>query len=167
MEKITDIFIDCAEFLCDYSDNERVTGRIIIGEDNFFEGVARNKKHNHNYFIFGNITDEDEINLVRCSEDDEEIPRIMVVKRNGHGYEGNYQAKNEYTIIPLGDSRITLLPAEITREETDWEKKQVKMGIIKMKHRLGAIGNQAHESFEYARLNQSKNTKKIQKTQNI
>ncbi len=160
MEKIVDIFGYSALYGDMYSPDDSWFGRILLGEDNKFEGVVEDFYQTSFFLVFGHMT-EDSIDLIKCSRMDTNMPYLFSVTKEEFKYYGDYYAKNLFAKVPLGECKLSILPAEVTREESDYEKNGLKNGIELLKKDLGKKGKELLVEFEKQREFTNKSNKTI------
>ena len=150
-ERIVDIFGHYTEFDEMYQADNSWFGSVIMGEDNEFEGIVEDYNQTDSYLVFGKVTDTG-LSLTKCSKKDKDIPYVYDGDYEDGRFYGMVQAKNLYVEIPMGECKMSLLPADVTREPREEEKRDLKVKIARYKHDLGEIGNSLHESFEVSRI---------------
>ena len=147
MERIVDIFGYSALYGDMYSSDTSWFGRVLLGEDNKFEGVVEDYDRTTHFLVFGEMTDKD-INLIKCSKKDFNMPYLFSVSKDKVGFYGDYFVKDLYNKIPLGECKLSVLPSEVTREETDFEKREIRRGIDILKNDLGERGKDLLNDFD-------------------
>ena len=162
MEKIIDIHGYNAEFDRKLLRDNSWFGRILLGEDENFEGIVEDYYSEEFYFVFGQCAKES-MTLTKCSLEDREIPNVFDGLKEKGKVQGVYFKKDLENQIELGNCKINLLPAEATREETEEEKKVLKEKIARVKKRLGVVGTTLHREFETTKSESKENVKKTTK----
>ena len=151
MERIIDIYGHSAEYDEMYQLENSWFGRVIIGEDQKFEGIVEDFYQTAKYFVFGQVT-EQELFVTKCTKQDTDLPCYFSGKQDDGKFYGDYSVKNQYVEIPLGECKMSLLSADKTRDESDTEMRELKVAIAEYKHHLGEIGNTLHKEFEVSRI---------------
>lgn len=151
MEKIVDIFGNYTDFDEMYQTENSWFGRVVMGDDSEFEGIVEDYNQTDSYFVFGQVTEEG-LSVTKCAKQDKDVPYVYEGEYEDGRFYGMVQARNLYVKIPMGECKMSLMPADVTREESDQEMKELKIKIARMKHDLGEIGNSLHESFEVSRI---------------
>lgn len=146
MEKIIDVFGYSAEFDDVYRTDDSWFGRVLVGEDNQFEGVVEDFYQTDYYFVFGEMKDKS-IRLIKLSRNDRDVPYLFEATKENRKFYGDYSAKNLYVEIPLGECQVSLLPADATREESDYEKDGIRLKMEDLKQQLGEIGQSIYQDF--------------------
>ena len=147
MEKILDISGMLANFLGEYTDENCWIGRVILNENNRFEGVIEKLFSNDTYFIFGNM-DSEHLDFIIGNNEDEEVPKRLVVYKDINCFEGSYSAKDIHTEIPMGDCRARIYPADQTREVSDYEMTILKNGINREKENFDERTKELYDAYK-------------------
>ena len=134
MEKLLDISgsISNGEFF----EDDYLIGRIILKEDNSFEGAAEKMFTNDYYFIFGNLNAE-EIDFIIGNDELTEVPKRIHAFKDEESFAGPVTAKDIYVEVPFGDCNIRINPADQTRELSDYEMVALKNSIKFQKSVIG------------------------------
>ena len=100
MEKIIDIYGHSTSFNKKHPTKEDWYGRILVGEDNEFEGVVEGPTREDYSLIFGQITD---VSLVftKCLGDNLEVAYRYDGLKQGRKYIGTHQSQDLYVEVPL------------------------------------------------------------------
>ena len=136
MEKILDISGSFSNFCGEYLDDDCIIGRIILDNNNRFEGVIEKLFLNDSYFVFGHL-DSEQIDFIIGNDEVDEVPKRIVVYKDKNFFAGSYSAKDIYSEIPMGESRIRIYPADQTREVSNFEISTLKNEIMCHKEKLG------------------------------
>lgn len=147
MEMIFDISGMQTNILGEYTDENCWIGRIILNENNRFEGVMEKLFSNKTFFLFGKL-DSEKLDFIIGNNEDEEVPKRMVVLKKDGCYEGTYSAKDIYTEVPFGECKVRIYPADQTREVSDYEMSVLKNGIIKQKEVLGERTKTLYDAYQ-------------------
>ena len=147
MEKLLDIGASLTVYCGEESEKENLYGRVILTEDNKFEGVAENIFSNGTYFIFGNL-ESNKLDFIIGSDETEEVPKRVIVYFDRGVYRGSTYAKDIYNEIPFGECRTILKPADQTREVSGYEISIVKNSIKNQKENLGERSQELYELFK-------------------
>ena len=134
-------------------------GRIIIDDDNFFEGVLENVCYNQLYFTFGKV-DKDKILLFTGDNELDCVPKQYSAKKNNNSYYGIYSAKDVYAEVPMGECSIKLTSADMTRDVTDYEVNIVKRKTAEEKNKINETTRKLYENF----ISSYKNNEKVNKS---
>lgn len=158
MKKIMDIYGHSTTFSKKNPEKNNWYGRILVNEDHSFEGIVEGPTKEEYSLLLGQVTNLS-IAFSRCIGNQiEEAYRYDGLKE-GRKYIGTFETQDIYDEIPIGTCEITLLPAEITREESNFEKAAIENRISYMKRTLGDLGTTITEQFQIVR-NDSKQYKK-------
>ena len=161
-EKILDVYLQYAEFGEEYSENNTIFGRVLVGKDDYFEGIIGDYNQKHLSLLFGRFN-ENEVEMTTCTEKDTEVPYTFRAFAAGKSYKGDFNAQNLYEEIRLGESRIVIMPADKTREEYEEEKNGIRLLTTHLRHHLGEIGTELHEDFEVQRIRNRNKVSQVQK----
>ena len=160
MEKIIDIYGQNKKYGEDYIRDNSWYGRILMGEDQQFEGVVEDYFGENYFLIFGQLT-EDSMELTRCALEDKELPSIYEGLKIKNKIKGAFRNTDSYVkYAPLGVCQISLIPADATREETDAERENIRKKVAQMKSRLGQMGTNLEKSFNRGRNSIPQKTQK-------
>lgn len=154
MERILDISgtITNGEFF----DEDYLIGRIILNENNTFEGAAEKIFSNDCYFIFGNLNSE-ELDFIIGNDELTEVPKRVHAFLDKGCFIGDITAKDAYVEVPFGECSIRIRPADQTRELSDYEMTVLKNNI---KYQKKLLGKRTKELYDMYQKNENK-VKKI------
>lgn len=161
MERIIDIYGYKAYFDQPYQLEDTWFGRVILQENQTFEGIVEDYYQTEKTMVFGKIG-ESSIELTQCAKGDDEVPYFYDTKEEDGKFYGDYFAKNPYVVIPLGECKLSVFPSEKTRESSEEELKDLKKDIIRFKHTLGEVGETLYQRFEISRVDEAV-TEKVNK----
>lgn len=133
-----------------YSKEDSWFGRILVGDDQQFEGIVQDWFQENYFFVFGQLT-QDSLNLTKCSLEDKETPCVFDAYKEEGKIEGSVFSKGAEEEKPLGTCRMTIIPAGATRDETDYERTILHNKIALIKLELGEMGNALEQDFAKAR----------------
>ena len=150
MEKIIDLFGYNANEYDMYDAENSWYGTVLVGEDNWFEGVVREYCDEDYSLVFGHMTEET-LDVIKVAPEDQHVAKRYEGLKDGKKFYGMYMAKALWTEIPIGECKMSLLPAETTREETDMERAYVHKKINIMADRLGEMGTLLYQDFQTQR----------------
>lgn len=128
MKKIIDIYGHFARFNEMYDIDDSWFGRILVDKNNLFEGIVIDYNGDNKYFVYGYMFDNS-LRVYLCPEDSNMLQKEYDLLKEDEKYEGLCSVVNSTTSIPLGESRISLLPADKTREESKEEEQSLKYAI--------------------------------------
>ena len=151
MERIIDIYGYKTYFDQPYELEDTWFGRVVLKENQTFEGIVEDYYQTSKSMVFGTIG-ESSIELTQCTKGDDEVPYFYDAKEEDGRFYGDYFAKNPYVVIPLGECKLSVFPSEKTREYSETELKELKKEIIRFKHNLGEVGETLYQRFELARV---------------
>lgn len=145
MERIIDIYGHFANFDEMYDIDNSWFGRLLTKDYINFEGIVTDYYEREVYFVFGKLEDES-INIIRCSETD--LPKKYNARRIEKGkFEGECSAASIGAEVPLGDCKITIIPAEMTREDSKEERVRLKNRIKNVKDDITEEGRELYSEF--------------------
>ena len=121
-------------------------GRILSDEKGKFEGVVEDYFEENKYFIFGDMTPAS-IVVTRCAVEDKEMSKKFDGLKEREKYYGTVSAVYEEQEEVLGECRISLQPAELTREITNFELTRLKRQMEEMKKQLGPNSRNLYQTF--------------------
>ncbi len=151
MERIIDVYGKTAPGNeGEFEEATKWCGRILLGKDHTFEGVAADTDKRTFFYLCGSM-EKDTISLFKAAEKDQHIPYHFNATKDGFKFSGLYAATNIYSEEIIGECRLSLIPAEQTREESDHEREMIKERIEIVKHRLGDNGQAIAHFFEQDR----------------
>lgn len=136
MERLEDIFGYFAFYDDYYHKEDQWFGRVIVDEENNFEGIATDFNENEKYYVFGSYLN-DKISLYRFTLDDTtRFAHKYTCGKAGKKYYGTTFVTDSFIEIPIGDCKITLMNADKTREVSEVEIDKVKEHIEEYKNSL-------------------------------
>lgn len=123
-------------------------GRIILNEDNSFEGIAADIDHDKHYILFGDIFGGIMNTYVICNKED--YPRFHKGVREDakRTYFGRCYATEGIFYLPIGESKIIVREAEKNRSITDEEFNQIKDGITLIESSMNVAQHKIYESLK-------------------
>lgn len=146
MKKIIDIGGIYTNSFGDYEDENYLFGRILLDEKNNFEGIVENHFSNYRYLVFGSLK-KDGLDFIIGNDETEEVPKRFITHKQDDCFGGSIYAKDRYNEIPLGECRISIRPAEQTREVTDYELFIINNQIEFQKISLGERSRELYSDF--------------------
>lgn len=154
MKKILDL--SCIYTLTPEEDAEenKITGRILLDENNNFEGVVENGLNKTNYLVFGYLDDK-KIDFVMGNDELDEVPKRFLTINKNDTYNGSVSAKDIFTEVPLGSCIIKKRDAEKTREVTDYEESVIEKNIEILKTNLGERTKELYDNFKENKTNKT------------
>ena len=131
MKRIKDIRTNTTSYGDIYILENQISGRILVGEDNCFEGIIAH--YDDNFLVTGKINEEKIEMLLK----NKETTKLYKVEKDGNTYYGDCFVKEDSFEYPLGECMIdimnpeeyrTLFPGEekILEEEIRSVKKAIK-----------------------------------------
>ena len=148
MEKIMDTFGYYTQYGEYYHLDNCWNGRVILHEDNSFEGLATDVNHEEHFLLFGDIS-SGVMNTYVISKL-EEYPRFHKGVREDsiRIYSGRCFATDGGFYLPIGESKIVFKDAYKNREITDDEIKQIKEGIEIIESSMNDAQHGIYESLK-------------------
>lgn len=146
MKKLYDITGSFSTIADESSYENTWLGRIIIDDDNCFEGVIENICYNKKFLTFGKV-DKDKLLLFTGDNELDSVPKQYSATKNKNSYYGIYSAKDAYTEVPMGECSVILSSADMTREVTDYELTKVKIMTEEEKSKINETTKTLYESF--------------------
>ena len=134
-------------------------GRVLETKNGKFEGITQDYYGENTYFIFGTITPVSII-VTRCPIIGNEMSKKFDGLKEKDKYYGTVSVIYEEEEEALGECIITLLPAELTREITDFEVERLKERIQDAKKQLSPNNKQVYNSFLKRKENSKVKVKK-------
>lgn len=125
MKKIFDIYGHFARFDEMYDLDDSWFGRILVGKNNLFEGIATEYNGNKKFFLYGYMFDNS-LRVYLCPTEESMLQKEFDLLKESDKYEGICSVINSTTSIPIGECRVSLLPADKTREESLDEESSLK-----------------------------------------
>ena len=127
MERIVDIYGNCANFDEMYQPEDSWYGQILVDKNQIFEGVIEDYNQRNMFYVCGKITPE-ELSVYRLAREGVQLPHHFVGekdKKDGRFY-GIDAVTNLFMDIPVGEVKMSLRPADKTRSETDMERDYIR-----------------------------------------
>lgn len=108
--KLKDIVTNTTSYGDTYNIDTELVGRVLINDDNSFEGIIFNG--NKSFLVMGNFNKNNIIMLQK----DEEIDRLYKVEKDGEIYYGDCFIKSDDFEYPIGESIIKFINPKEYRE---------------------------------------------------
>ena len=161
MKKIRDVVCYYAPYDNMHTGNSSYAGKVILKEDDTFEGLVKDYRQEELYLVFGHMN-QDEIEFVQTTKMDKRLPKVYRVKKEGFKYYGNISAKTSMAEAALGECGVYFSDPDIYRE-VNYEGEIIGLedSIQMFKKDLGM-----ESRFLLAQMSKEKNkvyTKKTQK----
>ena len=147
MKKILDIGGIYTNAFGEYEEENCLFGRVLIDDDNRFEGVVESNFSNSSYLVFGHLNKE-QLDFIVGNDESEDVPKRFITKKNDNVFDGTIYAKDMFNEIPMGECRMSIRPAEQTREVTDYEFSIVNRQIELQKITLGYRMKELYANFK-------------------
>lgn len=158
MEKIIDIY---AHFRNDdemYNRSNGWFGRIIVDENKLVEGIVSSYDEDNRSFVFGTL-DEDFLNLTQCSRNEGTLPNEIIAELDKSIFKGIISEVSYDEESPSKECRVILIPADKTREESEFELVRLKAKIEDIKREIPAS---SRGLYHLSRI-QNKENQKVKK----
>ena len=81
MKKIRDVVCYYAPYDNMHTGNSSYAGKVILKEDDTFEGLVKDYRQEELYLVFGHM-DQDEIEFVQTTKMDKRLPKVYRVKKD-------------------------------------------------------------------------------------
>ena len=146
MKKILDIGGMYTNSFGEYEEGNYLLGRILLDDDNRFEGVVESNCSNSSYLVFGHLN-KDQLDFIVGNDEIKEVPKRLKTQKNNNVFDGTLYAKDIFNEIPMGECRVSIRPAEQTREVTDYELSIIKRQIELQKINLGFRTKELYADF--------------------
>lgn len=146
MEKIIDIYIHFKSNDEMFDKRNRLFGRIIVDEDRLVEGIVTTDEDDNRSLIFGTI-DGDLLNLNQCSRNDEAIPNEIIAELNNGVFKGIISEISYDIESPTEECKVVLIPADKTREESEYEFERLKAKIEDIKEEIPKDSRSLYHAF--------------------
>ena len=132
MKYIKDVLYQTKIHEKDFKNKPNNLGKIVIDEDNSFEGIIL--IDDSKYLVFGNLYGE-MLELFLSSNHDEKIPKMCICNKDNDSYIGNYYEKRvtEKTKYKIGDCKINILDPFYYREVRQDEEERLNSSIEQFK----------------------------------
>jgi len=138
-----------------YSEDDSYYGRIILKEDQSFEGMATDYNQTSLYYLVGKLKNN-KMEMLQCSMWDNEIPKSYEAKKEGSRFYGVRIAKSAYAEVPVGECKVVVTDPDLYR---DWDLEGEIIGLEEQIRRFKySIGE------ETKLLLQTNNSKEKEKT---
>ena len=136
-DKLMDIYGHYACYDDYYHLDDSWLGRVIVHKDKTFEGVAESYEGDYRYLLVGNVGD----GFINCFVNGGNFnnPRLykdFVCGPDKTKYYGSCYVTDGYFDLAIGESKISLRPAEKIREVTDGEISSLRRFIEETKESL-------------------------------
>ncbi len=143
-----------------FSLDKGYTGKLLLGSDNYFEGIVRDHRTVSDYsLIFGQLYENGDINFMKVAPNDERVARQVVVGTIDGVYVGQSFCKSskfEYADCGL---RVNVSKAEIIRDVEEDEVNKLSSMIKEFETKLGEEGRK-FLACEYKPATPKKNVKR-------
>lgn len=145
MKYIKDVLYQTKIHEKDFRNKTSYIGKIVIDEDNSFEGIMLIE--DLKYLVFGNLN-KNNLELYLSSNHDERIPKMCICQRNNDSYIGKYYEKRitEKTNYKIGDCKIDVLDPFYYREVREDEEKRIDTSIKEFKEY--SLGNKSKTLYK-------------------
>ena len=153
MKKIVDLYGHYTNFDEMYEPENSWYGQVLVGADHQFEGFVRDYVTADCFYVCGTMSKEN-LDVYQCTSKEGGVPHRYVAARDKDRYYGTYYGTNGYAEIPVGECKMSIMPAEMTREETDYERELIQERIKYLKSELGESSISLLASFEQSKANQ-------------
>ena len=146
MKKIMDVYGYYANAEDMFEKEDSFYGSVLVDQDNTFEGVVQEYCGEEYSLVFGKVS-KDKIDFVKVQRNDARVAHRLEAERENDKYYGYYSAKSIYIEIPIGECKVSTLPADKTREETEFERNLLQARIQVMSSDLGPLGQELYQDF--------------------
>lgn len=146
MKKIIDINANFIDENNESSYKDSCTGKLLI-EDEICEGIIVNRETLQKYYVFGKLQNEN-FTIMRCDLRNYNIPTQYTAKKENGVYNGVFFSDQAITYVPTGRCKFTLIPAEVTREESEEEVLFMEKLIEREKLKAGKKVVRLYESLK-------------------
>ena len=158
MKQIKDINCICKEN--NSNNTNRFVGKVVVGNNGFFEGVLQDPKTYRKFIAFGYYKEGVVFNIVKGICDDErEYPKELRVRGENHSYRGEVSIKAVFADFPIGTCEVkvleTIKPRKSKREELMSLEREVNLLKVDMTKETQAVYDKcmpAKETEEKKRL---------------
>lgn len=147
MKKLMDIYVTEKNDLGKLSLEDGFAGKILVDNNNYFEGVVSENNFVSNMsFIFGNIDDYENVDFLKVVPDDKIAARRIIGGSDGISFQGNsFPNGNEDSEDSRGVVVFTM-DGEKTRDVTVEEVSKLESLIDEIKGNLGLVGREIYSS---------------------
>lgn len=145
MKKLVDIQIIQTVHGGDFELDQGCTGKILLNNNGYFEGVVR--EHGtvgDDSFIFGYIFDNEDIDLIRLTPNDQLMPEHIKASSTELGYCGKSFISIDGCDVDNCGVLVYALDGDRIRTIEDTEIEKLEKMIDKHKSSLGDIGNKLY-----------------------
>lgn len=146
MKKLLDIGGIYTNSFGEYEEENYLSGRILVDDNNRFEGVVESDFSNASYLVFGHLN-KDQLDFIVGNDESEEVPKRFITQKNADAFDGTMYAKDIYNEIPMGECRMSIRDAEQTREVTSYELSIVNRQIELQKINLGSRTKELYADY--------------------
>ena len=113
----------------------RMSGRILLDEDNHFEGIVSSINKGNNRLVVGDILSEKDYGLVeltiyRTKGEEKPAIKLEAEKTKGTQFTGKSYLKTDHVMAECGECAIRVYDGEMIREVTQSEVYDVERGIL-------------------------------------
>ena len=143
-----------------YYKEDSFSGRVLIYDNQKFEGVVTDYYHDTMQFVFGTLT-KDGIRLYRTTKRDEELPKVYRAKKTPNKrFEGRMSLTEGFVELPIENCKISLVDPDTYREsDFDKEQKDIKEAVKIMRNRFGSISQDLYQDLFWNELQKEKQEK--------
>jgi len=127
MKRIKDIRTNTTSYGDIYILENQIAGRILVGEDNHFEGIIAH--YDDNFLVTGKINEEKIEMLLK----NKEKSKLYKVEKDGNTYYGDYFVKEDSFEYPIGECMIDIMNPEEYRTLFPGEEKILEEEIKRVK----------------------------------
>lgn len=147
MKKLVDIGGIYTNSFGEYEEENYLFGRILVDDNNNFEGTLENNFSNNTYFVFGSL-DKTGLEFIIGNNETEAVPKKVTTHiEDDNSFDGNFYATDGFNEIALGECRMIARPADQTREVTNYELSIVDNQIKIQKEELGETTSRLYNDF--------------------
>ena len=138
-----------------YYQEDTFAGRILIYDNNKFEGIVSDFFHDSLQFVFGTLTPGG-IRVFRTTSGDKEVPKVYMGERTkGKRYEGQIAATSRFAHVPLADCKVSIIEPDTYRDvEYEQETAIMHTAIANFRKQLGDEGLALYENVFFDELRQ-------------
>lgn len=147
MKRIIDIYGYFARFDEMYDIDDSWFGRILVNDNNLFEGIVSDYDQTSISYVFGYMYDNS-LRVIKCPGHPSELVREYDTLKEENKYEGICSVINSKTSIPIGECKLKLFPAEKTREPSEFEEESLKARIASAKESISEEGMEIFKTFQ-------------------
>ncbi len=115
MKKIRDIMCSYSPYDELNNGNNSFVGKVVLKEDNSFEGVVKNYRMEEIFLVFGHVEHE-YMEFIQTTKFDSHLPRLYRVKRTGYKYYGDISSKTSKDETSLGECGVYFADPDIYRD---------------------------------------------------